>query len=118
MVVDLNPGGGTETVELIGREGGTATFVEMGVTPASSVAALVDGAVKQHRRRAVLQNNTGSAAIAYAKDSIRVNCVWEVLTDTPEVGGTNGRFYIWPLSDVRLRRDASLSSFVDPTVEA
>lgn len=59
VVADFNEAGGTETVELIQKEGGEAVFVQVDVSSQESVQALVDEAVAKYGRIDVMFNNAG-----------------------------------------------------------
>ncbi|MFS0838315.1 SDR family NAD(P)-dependent oxidoreductase [Paenibacillus sp. 1P03SA] len=59
IVADFNEAGGTETAELIKKEGGEAVFVKVDVSSQESVQALVDEAVAKYGRIDVMFNNAG-----------------------------------------------------------
>jgi NAD(P)-dependent dehydrogenase (short-subunit alcohol dehydrogenase family) len=59
VAADIEPAGGAETVALVTAAGGQASFVEVDVTQAASVAALIDGIVERHRRLDIAFNNAG-----------------------------------------------------------
>ncbi|MGG3282051.1 SDR family NAD(P)-dependent oxidoreductase [Paenibacillus solani] len=59
VVADFNETAGQETVEMIKKEGGEATFVQVDVSKQESVEALVDKAVELYGRIDVMHNNAG-----------------------------------------------------------
>jgi NAD(P)-dependent dehydrogenase (short-subunit alcohol dehydrogenase family) len=61
VVSDLNAGGGEETVALVRKAGGDATFVAADVSRAEDCQALVQRAVKLYGRLDVACNNAGIA---------------------------------------------------------
>ncbi|WP_339267364.1 SDR family oxidoreductase [Paenibacillus sp. FSL K6-1330] len=59
VVADYNEAAGQETVNMIKKEGGEATFVQVDVSKQESVEALVDKAVELYGRIDVMHNNAG-----------------------------------------------------------
>jgi NAD(P)-dependent dehydrogenase (short-subunit alcohol dehydrogenase family) len=59
VVVDLNEKAGTETVSLIQRASGAASFVRADVSKATDVKAMIEFAEKTHGKLNVLFNNAG-----------------------------------------------------------
>lgn len=59
VVADYNEAAGQETVDLIKKEGGEATFVQVDVSKQESVEALVNKAVELYGRIDVMHNNAG-----------------------------------------------------------
>lgn len=58
-VADIDLAGATETAEIIGREGGDATAVEVDVSDAASVRAMVAATVDAYGRLDIAHNNAG-----------------------------------------------------------
>jgi NAD(P)-dependent dehydrogenase (short-subunit alcohol dehydrogenase family) len=58
-VVDVNADGGAETVDQIGRDGGTATFAPVDVTDEDAVASLMARIVAEQGRLDCAWNNAG-----------------------------------------------------------
>ena len=59
VVVDVNDGGGNETVKLIGSSGGRAGYIKADVSKAAECEAMVAFAEKQFGKLDVLFNNAG-----------------------------------------------------------
>ncbi|WP_127594838.1 SDR family NAD(P)-dependent oxidoreductase [Paenibacillus lautus] len=59
VVADYNEAAGQETVDMIKKEGGEATFVQVDVSKQESVESLVDKAVELYGRIDVMHNNAG-----------------------------------------------------------
>lgn len=59
VVADYNEAAGQETVDMIKKEGGEATFVQVDVSKQESVEALVDKAIELYGRIDVMHNNAG-----------------------------------------------------------
>ncbi|GAA2014639.1 glucose 1-dehydrogenase [Catenulispora yoronensis] len=62
VVADVDAGSAAETVELIEKDGGTASAVTVDVTDSASVAAMVDTAVARHGGLHIAHNNAGILA--------------------------------------------------------
>jgi len=60
VVNDINPQGGTKTVELIEKEGGQALFFEADVSDAIKVEEMVNFTVAKYGRLDILLNNAAS----------------------------------------------------------
>lgn len=61
VVVDVDPDGGTKTVELIEEDGGAATFVRTDVSERGDVRAMVDTTIEEFGGVDVLVNNAGGS---------------------------------------------------------
>jgi NAD(P)-dependent dehydrogenase (short-subunit alcohol dehydrogenase family) len=61
VVVDMNEEGGQQTVHMITENGGEATFVEVDVTSASAVEAMISKTVETYGRLDCAHNNAGIA---------------------------------------------------------
>lgn len=59
VVADFNEAGGKETVAMIEKNGGEATFIQVDVSKYESVEALVEQTVEQYGRIDVMFNNAG-----------------------------------------------------------
>lgn len=59
VVADMSEAGGRETVSMIQEAGGQALFVQVDVTRAADVEAMVRAAVEQYGRLDILYNNAG-----------------------------------------------------------
>lgn len=59
VVVDVNDGGGAETVAMIEANGGEATYVHADISQAAACANMVDVAEKSYGKLNVLFNNAG-----------------------------------------------------------
>src|ERR1700741_1919782 len=61
VIADMNADGGQQTVHMITENGGEATFVQVDVTSASAVEALISKTVEPYVRLACAHNNAGIA---------------------------------------------------------
>jgi NAD(P)-dependent dehydrogenase (short-subunit alcohol dehydrogenase family) len=86
VATDVNTKGGEETVSLIKKAGGEATFIKCDVRKADEVEAMVDGCVKKYGRLDYAFNNAG-----IGPDGVRVpvanivDCpeeIWDRTIDT------------------------------------
>lgn len=59
VVADMNTATGTETVDLIKEEGGSALFVKVDVSDEAQVKALFDAAISAYGKLNILFNNAG-----------------------------------------------------------
>src|SRR5215813_2134421 len=59
VVADLNEDGGHQTVHIITENGGEATFVQVDVTSASAVEAMIAKTVETYGRLDCAHNNAG-----------------------------------------------------------
>ena len=59
VIADVDPSGGEETAELIGKDGGRALFVRTDVSSADDVTAMVDATVREYGRLDYAHNNAG-----------------------------------------------------------
>src|SRR5215467_9524452 len=64
-VADLNEDGGQQTVHMITENGGEATFVQVNVTSASAVEAMISKTVETYGRLDCAHNNAGVTQRAY-----------------------------------------------------
>src|SRR5262249_36030116 len=65
VVADMNEEGGQQTVHLITENGGEAIFVQVDVTSASAVEALISKTVETYGRLDCAHNNAGVTQRAY-----------------------------------------------------
>jgi NAD(P)-dependent dehydrogenase (short-subunit alcohol dehydrogenase family) len=61
VVADMNADGGHQTVHMITENGGEATFVQVDVTSASAVEAMISKTVETYGRLDCAHNNAGIA---------------------------------------------------------
>jgi len=61
-VADMNEDGGQQTVHMITENGGGATFVQVDVTSASAVEAMISKTVDTYGRLDCAHNNAGIAS--------------------------------------------------------
>jgi NAD(P)-dependent dehydrogenase (short-subunit alcohol dehydrogenase family) len=61
VVADMNEEGGQQTVHMITEKGGEATFVQVDVTSASAVEAMISQTVETYGRLDCAHNNAGIA---------------------------------------------------------
>src|SRR5262245_62570371 len=59
VIADMNEDGGQQTVHMITEKGGEATFVQVDVTSASAVEALISKTVQTYGRLDCAHNNAG-----------------------------------------------------------
>src|SRR5712692_469950 len=59
VVADMNEEGGQQTVHMITENGGEATFIQVDVTSASAVEAMISTAVETYGRLDCAHNNAG-----------------------------------------------------------
>ena len=64
VIADMNEEGGQQTVHMITENGGEATFVQVDVTSASAVEAMISKTVETYGRLDCAHNNAG-IAVAY-----------------------------------------------------
>src|SRR5499433_1537354 len=65
VIADLNEDGGQQTVHMITENGGEATFVQVDVTSASAVEAMIAKTVETYGRLDCAHNNAGVTQHAY-----------------------------------------------------
>src|SRR5215467_7476746 len=65
VIADMNADGGQQTVHMITENGGEATFVQVDVTRASAVEALISKTVETYGRLDCAHNNAGVTQRAY-----------------------------------------------------
>jgi len=65
VIADMNEDGGQQTVHMITENGGEATFVQVDVTSASAVEALISKTVETYGRLDCAHNNAGVTQRAY-----------------------------------------------------
>src|SRR5215468_1658705 len=61
VVADMNEEGGQQTVHMITENGGEATFIQVDVTSASAVEAMISKTVETYGRLDCAHNNAGIA---------------------------------------------------------
>src|SRR5262245_7034419 len=76
IIADMNADGGHQTVHMITENGGEATFVQVDVTSASAVEAMIAKTVETYRRLDCAYNNAG---IRLRRDS------WMAVMDAEEL---------------------------------
>jgi cyclopentanol dehydrogenase len=69
VVTDIDVEGGRETVKLIEKDGGTASFVQHDVSSSADWKVVVDHAVESHGRVDILVNNAGILAFTSLQDT-------------------------------------------------
>ncbi|MCA9922653.1 MAG: glucose 1-dehydrogenase [Anaerolineales bacterium] len=78
VAVDINDEGGSETIDMIKKAGGTATYVHADVSNAAECKAMVQAAEETYGKLDVMFNNAG---ISHAHDDDAVNTsedVWDL----------------------------------------
>ena len=69
VAVDIDEGGGVQTVEEIRRNGGEAQFIAADVTRADAVKGFVDATIERHGRIDILHNNAGVILVKFLEDT-------------------------------------------------
>ncbi len=70
VVVDVDPGGGQDTVAQIQKSGGQAIFFKADVSSEEQVRAMIDTAIESYGKLDVLHNNAGIMRIADSLDNV------------------------------------------------
>src|SRR5919199_4249388 len=68
VIADMNEEGGQQTVHMIAENGGEATFVQVDVTSASAVEALISKTVETYGRLDCAYNNAGISRFPLGRD--------------------------------------------------
>src|SRR5215467_1163750 len=68
VIADMNADGGQQTVHMITENGGEATFVQVDVTSASAVEAMISKTVETYGRLDCAHNNAGISGFGIAGD--------------------------------------------------
>ena len=76
VIADMNEEGGHQTVHMITEKGGEATFVQVDVSRATEVEAMISKAVETYGRLDWAHNNAGIGARPRAPASIRGSATW------------------------------------------
>ena len=69
IIADMNEDGGHQTVHMIREDGGEAIFVQVDVSQATAVEALISKAVETYGRLDCAHNNAGISGQALAETS-------------------------------------------------